>query len=137
MTIRNAIESDRDRVIHLWESAGLTRPWNDPIADFDRAINGVTSEVFVYEKDYEIVGTVMCGYDGHRGWLYYLAVAPGHQKIGIGSSLVAHAESWLASIGAPKVLLMVRTSNAGVHDFYKNSGYKLEETSTFGKFLTN
>ena len=133
--IRNAIENDRDRVIALWESTGLTRPWNDPVEDFDRAINTVTSEIFVAEEEYAIRGTVMCGYDGHRGWIYYLAVEPSSQSKGIGRALLVHCEEWLASIGAPKILLMVRTSNAGVKAFYEAAGYAVEETMVMGKFL--
>ena len=133
--IRNAIESDREHVIALWEATGLTRPWNDPILDFNRAIENVTSEIFVAEEEYVIRGTVMCGYDGHRGWIYYLAVEPSLQAKGIGSALLAHAERWLESIGAPKILLMVRTSNSGVKAFYQDAGYVEEETSVLGKFL--
>ena len=133
--IRNAIESDREHVIALWEATGLTRPWNDPILDFNRAIENVTSEIFVAEEEYVFRGTVMCGYDGHRGWIYYLAVEPSLQAKGIGSALLAHAERWLESIGAPKILLMVRTSNSGVKAFYQDAGYVEEETSVLGKFL--
>ena len=133
--IRNAIESDREKVISLWESTGLTRPWNDPVLDFNRAIANVTSEIFVAEEEYVIRGTVMCGYDGHRGWIYYLAVEPSIQAKGIGSALLAHAERWLESIGAPKILLMVRTSNSGVKAFYQGAGYVEEETSVLGKSL--
>ena len=133
--IRKAIESDREHVIALWEATGLTRPWNDPILDFNRAIENVTSEIFVAEEEYVIRGTVMCGYDGHRGWIYYLAVEPSLQAKGIGSALLAHAERWLESIGAPKILLMVRTSNSGVKAFYQDAGYVEEETSVLGKFL--
>ena len=133
--IRNATEADRESIISLWASAGLTRPWNNPIEDFNRAINGVTSEVFLSEEKYTITGTVMCGYDGHRGWIYYLAVADQEQGQGIGTSLLRKCEEWLASIGAPKVLLMVRSANAEVQEFYSKNGYKMEETSVMGKFL--
>ena len=133
--IRSASEDDRDAVIALWESAGLTRPWNDPIEDFNRAINGVTSEVFISEENYIAHGTVMCGYDGHRGWIYYLAVAESERGKGIGTSLLEKCEEWLASIGAPKILLMVRSSNVAVQEFYLKAGYKVEETSVMGKFL--
>ena len=134
--IRNAIESDREHVIAVWEVAGLLRPWNDPVEDFNRAIKNVTSEIFVAEEDYRIRGTVMCGFDGHRGWIYKLAVEPSTQAQGIGSALLAHAEKWLASIGAPKALLMIRSSNAGVQSFYEKSGYEVEETITMGKFFS-
>ena len=133
--IRNAVESDREHVIALWEATGLTRPWNDPIEDFARAINNVTSEIFVAEEDYVIRGTAMCGYDGHRGWIYYLAVEPSVQAKGIGSALLAYCESWLASIGAPKILLMVRNTNEAVKGFYAGAGYEDQETVVLGKFL--
>jgi len=133
--IRNAVEADRESVIALWESAELTRPWNNPVDDFNRAINGVTSEVFISEIEYVINGTVMCGYDGHRGWIYYLAVSESERGRGVGSALLQKCEEWLASIGAPKILLMVRSSNHSVQEFYSKAGYKVEETSVMGKFL--
>lgn len=133
--IRNATESDREHVIGLWESTGLTRPSHDTIEEFDSAINNVMSEIFVAEEDYIIRGTAMCGFDGRRGWVYRLAVEPSSQAKGIGSALLAHCESWLASIGAPKVMLMIREDNARVKGFYEAAGYEDQETIVMGKVL--
>ncbi|WP_051038822.1 GNAT family acetyltransferase, partial [Microbacterium sp. B19] len=106
-----AIE-DEDAVVALWEEARLTRPWNDPRADIRRKLT-VQPELFLVAVDGGVVvGTVMAGYDGHRGWLYYLASAESHRGRGVGRALVAEAERLLEALGCPKVQLMVRPDNA-------------------------
>jgi ribosomal protein S18 acetylase RimI-like enzyme len=107
----------------LWEAVGLTRPWNDPAADFERALTGPTSTVLGVRDGAQLVGTVMVGHDGHRGWVYYLAVAPDRRREGLGARLMAAAEEWLRSAGAVKLLLMVRDENDPVHGFYERLGY--------------
>lgn len=88
MQIRSFRESDRTAVIALWHDCGLTRPWNDPDADIDRAVANATSDILVAEHDGRLSGSVMCGYDGHRGWVYYLAVAETARKTGAGRLLI-------------------------------------------------
>lgn len=126
---------DADAVVALWTAAGLTRPWNDPYRDIDRKLT-VQPELFLVAVDAErIVGSVMAGYDGHRGWLYYLAVDPVRRGERIGSSLVAHAERLLYGMGCPKVQLMVRPENAAARGFYEALGYESFDTWATGKRL--
>jgi ribosomal protein S18 acetylase RimI-like enzyme len=122
----------------LWEHTGLVRPWNDPVGDFRRAIEGETSAVLGVMDGVEgdrVIGTAMVGVDGHRGWVYYVAVAPDAQQQGLGSELMQAAEAWLRANNAPKVQLMVRTTNAAVVAFYERLGYSDQSTAVLGKFL--
>ena len=135
MNIREATAPDRGEVIALWEACGLTRPWNDPIADFDRAIGWAGSTILVAEFDDVAVATVMIGYDGHRGWVYYLAVDPTRQQAGLGRATMAAAQDWLAAKGAPKVQLMVRADNEGALAFYESLGLERQNVVTFGRFI--
>ncbi|WP_102191912.1 GNAT family acetyltransferase [Microbacterium aurantiacum] len=140
--IRAFRPQDADGVVALWEEAGLTRPWNDPRLDIERKMS-VQPELFLVagvpasaDTDAErIVGTVMAGYDGHRGWLYYLASADDHRGQGIGRSLVAEAERLLHAMGCPKVQLMVRDGNDDVLGFYDRLGYERFTVSNTGKRL--
>ena len=126
---------DEDTVVALWESAGLTRPWNDPRADIRRKLT-VQPELFLVAVDGDdLVGTVMAGYDGHRGWLYYLASAETHRGRGIGRALVAEAERLLEALGCPKVQLMVRPDNAAARGFYEALGYEPFDTWATGRRL--
>ncbi|MDF2992026.1 MAG: family acetyltransferase [Microbacterium sp.] len=126
---------DEDAVVALWDEAGLTRPWNDPHADIRRKLT-VQPELFLVAVDAEvIVGSVMAGYDGHRGWLYYLAAAASHRGSGVGRALVAEAERLLEALGCPKVQLMVRPDNVGARGFYDALGYEPFETWATGKRL--
>jgi ribosomal protein S18 acetylase RimI-like enzyme len=135
MILRTFSAADREAVISLWHEVGLTRPWNDPGRDIDRA-SGAWPHLFVVaERDGAVVGTAMAGYDGHRGWVYYLAVAPESQGRGIGRALLAEAESRLAALGCPKVMLMVRRGNESARGFYGTLGYGVDEVETFGKRL--
>jgi len=128
--------TDRAGVIALWEACGLTRPWNPPDADFDRAVAGPTSAVLGVVSDGQVVATAMAGQDGHRGWVYYLAVAPDRRRSGLGRCLMTAAEQWLADAGVPKVQLMVRTSNEAVLAFYDRLGYEDQETVVLGRWLS-
>ena len=135
MIIRVFEENDTDPVVALWESAGLTRPWNDPRKDIARKL-AVQPELFLVAEDgAQVVGSVMAGYDGHRGWLYYLASDPGRRGEGIGRDLVAAAEERLLAMGCPKVQLMVRPDNAAARDFYDALGYEPFDTWSTGKRL--
>lgn len=133
--IRAFREDDTAQAVALWEAAGLTRPWNDPYRDIERKL-AVQRELFLVAADGErIVGTVMGGYDGHRGWLYYLATAGTHRGQGVGAALVAEVERLLEAMGCPKVQLMVRPDNAGARGFYDALGYEPFETWATGKRL--
>jgi ribosomal protein S18 acetylase RimI-like enzyme len=125
---------DTEAVVALWQECGLTRPWNNPYQDISRKLT-VQPELFLVAADGGIVGTAMAGYDGHRGWRYYLATAPARRGQGIARRLVERAEDLLRELGCPKVQLMVRPENGGVHDFYASLGYESFETWNTGKRL--
>ncbi|MCQ8242366.1 GNAT family acetyltransferase [Rhizosaccharibacter radicis] len=119
-----AVAGDEVAAVALWKAAGLAGFGNDPVADFHLALLGPSSAVLVAEDaGGTISGTVMVGHDGHRGWLYYVAVAPAARGQGVGRHLVAVAEQWLRARGTPKVQLMVRPANAAVAGFYHRLGY--------------
>jgi ribosomal protein S18 acetylase RimI-like enzyme len=135
VTIRVFEESDTETVVALWESVGLTRPWNDPRRDIARKL-AVQPELFLVAEDEDrVVGSVMAGYDGHRGWLYYLASDPGRRGEGIARGLVAEVEARLLAMGCPKVQLMVRPDNASARGFYDALGYEPFDTWSTGKRL--
>lgn len=123
MNIRSAVAQDEAAVISLWETCGLTAPQTDPVRDFSFAQGKVASDILVAEAG-EIVGSVMVGHDGHRGWLYYVAVTPRLRRRGIGRLLVEAAEAWLKERGVPKAHLMVRETNHQVAAFYERIGYE-------------
>ncbi|GAT72882.1 GNAT family acetyltransferase [Microbacterium hydrocarbonoxydans] len=135
MEIRTFAAGDIDAVIALWKEAGLTRPWNDPRADIDR-MRAVWPDLLIVAADGgSIVGSVMAGYDGHRGWLYYLATAAARRGEGIASALVREAEHRLLELGCPKVQLMVRPGNEIVFAFYDRVGYERFDIGMSGKRL--
>lgn len=135
MQITTAKESDREDVIALWEACGLTRSWNDPAADYHRALATQTSAILLANQEASILASVMTGFDGHRGWVYYLGVLPDHRGRGLGRILMAAAEAWLRDRGAPKIQLMVRDDNEAALGFYKALGYELQPVVTIGKRL--
>jgi ribosomal protein S18 acetylase RimI-like enzyme len=137
MHVRQFADADADAVVSLWHQAGLTRPWNDPWADVRRK-QLVQREMFFVAVDEEgVVGTVLAGYDGHRGWIHYLAVARGERGTGLGRTLVEHAETALRALGCPKVQLQIRPDNAAVIDFYEHLGYAPYEAINMGKRLVD
>jgi ribosomal protein S18 acetylase RimI-like enzyme len=133
--IRAALSADRASVIALWHACGLTRPWNDPVQDFTRALAGETSTVLVADGESGLTGSVMIGDDGHRGWVYYLAVAESARRTGLGRALMAAAEEWLKARGCPKIQLMVRDSNEEALGFYAALGLEPQGVVTLGRFL--
>ncbi|MDQ0645265.1 GNAT family acetyltransferase [Microbacterium murale] len=139
-TVRAFERHDADAVVSLWHEAGLTRPWNDPHEDIERKLR-VQPELFLVaempsaDDMNRLVGTVMAGYDGHRGWLYYLATSPDLRGAGIGRALVSEAERRLTEMGCPKVQLMVRRGNEAVLDFYDQLGYERFDVANTGKRL--
>ncbi|PWD52424.1 GNAT family acetyltransferase [Serinibacter arcticus] len=124
----------RAAVVSLWEACGLTRPWNPPHRDLDDALAGPTSTVLVAVEDGLVLGSVLAGYDGHRGWLYYLAVAPDRRGAGLARTLITTAEGWLARQGARKVQLMVRRGNPA-EAVYPALGYEAQDVAVYGRRL--
>lgn len=133
--IRPFAPADLEPVVALWEDAGLTRPWNDPRADALRA-HRLQPELFlVADNGVRIIATVMAGDDGHRGWVYYLAVAVDQRGAGWGRRLMARAESLLWERGCPKLQLMVRADNSAIIDFYQHLGYEPSDVLVLGRRL--
>jgi ribosomal protein S18 acetylase RimI-like enzyme len=133
MTIAELTAGHCADAVALWIAAGLARPWNDPVADLDRALAGPSSTVLAaLGDDGGLVGTVMVGHDGHRGWLYYLAVDEARRGEGIGRALVAAAEAWVAD-AVPKVQLMIRADNVAAVAFYERLGYERSDVTVLGR----
>ena len=130
-----AAAGDAEALIALWKACGLTRPWNDPAADCARAIAGPTSAILLRREAGAISASVMVGEDGHRGWIYYLAVAPQWRRRGLGRAMVDAAEVWLRARGVPKLQLMVRNDNHEALAFYAALGLARQEVATLGRFL--
>ena len=135
MQIRPFQAADEAQVVGLWQACGLTRPWNDPRKDIARKLL-VQPELWVvgWQGD-KLVASAMAGFDGHRGWVNYLAVAPQKQGQGLGRQLMQYVEQALQAQGCPKLNLQVRTSNAAVIAFYQHLGYALDDTVSLGKRL--
>ncbi len=135
MRIRSFDESDTEAVVALWRECGLTRPWNDPYTDIRRKL-AVQRELFlVGESDGVVVASAMAGYDGHRGWVNYLAVAPPHRGAGHGRALMAEIEQRLEALGCPKLNLQVRADNEAALGFYRSLGYAPDAAVSLGKRL--
>jgi ribosomal protein S18 acetylase RimI-like enzyme len=135
LTIRAFQDADEAAVVELWTRCGLVRPQNDPRKDIQRK-GRVRPDLFLVGlAGDKIVATIMIGYEGHRGWINYLAVNPDHQRRGLGRQLMAEAERLLRAEGCPKINLMVRTSNATVVAFYQALGYAVDEVVSLGKRL--
>ncbi|MFP5219622.1 MAG: GNAT family acetyltransferase [Actinomycetes bacterium] len=124
-----------DAAVRLWHEAGLTRPWNDPVADLARALEGPSSTVLAALDTDRLVGTVMLGHDGHRGWVYYLAVDRAARRQGVGSALVRAAEQWLVDRRIVKLQLMVRVDNDVAVGFYRALGYDVVDVTVLGRRL--
>lgn len=126
---------DKESVVVLWRQCGLVVPWNDPTADIERKLE-VGGELFlVGELTGEIVATVMGGYEGHRGWINYLAVSVKYRRKGYGRAIMAEVERRIRARGCPKINLQVRSTNSDVISFYRSLGYKVDEVVSLGKRL--
>ena len=137
MQIRPFERCDEAAVVGLWQECGLTRPWNDPHKDIARKLE-VQPELFlVGVLDGEVVATVMAGYEGHRGWVNYLAVAKRFRGRGYGRALMRYVENLLRLRGCPKLNLQVRNSNPQAIEFYRHLGYEQDEAVSLGKRLTS
>ena len=125
----------QNAVIDLWKKCNLVVSQNDPVVDVQKKLD-VQSELFLIALlKNEVIGSVMAGYDGHRGWLYYLAVLPEYQKKGYGGKLVKRAINELRKLGCLKVNLQVRSDNASLVNFYKHLGFKEEKRISLGMRL--
>ncbi len=135
MEIRAFVNADRERVVELWRQCDLVRPWNDPNRDIDRKVAVNDGLFLVGELDGTIVATAMAGYDGHRGWVNYLAVDPERQGNGLGAELMADIEARLVGLGCPKLNLQIRTDNEGAIAFYERIGFSVDAALSMGKRL--
>lgn len=135
MNIRTYQIKDEGAIIQLWVDCGLVVPQNNPKRDIERKLK-VNPELFlVGEQDGEVIASCMAGYEGHRGWINYLAVSPKLQRKGLASKIMSHAEKLLVEIGCPKINLQVRSSNTKVIDFYKSLGFCDDNVLSMGKRL--
>lgn len=147
--IRAFAEADRRGLVDLWRRCELTRPWNDPDRDIDRKVahsgglfvaldapTQATTDTTV-DTTTQVVGSVMAGYDGHRGWVNYLAVDPAWRGSGLGRRLMVVAEEYLRAVGAPKINLQIRTENVGAMAFYHAIGFDTDTVVSMGKRLVD
>ena len=135
VAIRCCRESDEDALVELWSHCGLVRPWNDPRRDIARKLAVQRDLFLVASAGGRVIGSVMAGYEGHRGWINYLAVAPESRRSGIGRALMAEAERRLRALGCPKVNLQVRRDNAEAAAFYARIGFREDDVVSMGKRL--
>jgi hypothetical protein len=135
LTIAPIEDADIAEVIALWRRCGLTRPWNDPAADIALARKGPNAAVLAGRNGGGIVASVLVGHDGHRGWVYYVAVDPDCRHHGYGRVVMDAAEGWLRRRGIEKLQLMVRPDNSQVQTFYQSLGYLAQERIIYAKWL--
>jgi ribosomal protein S18 acetylase RimI-like enzyme len=135
LAISSITDADVPVVIALWQRCGLTRPWNDPAADIALARRGANATILIGRAEDAIVASGLVGHDGHRGWVYYVAVDPDHQKKDYGRAIMAAAEEWLLAQGIEKIMLMVRPDNTQVRAFYDRLGYATQERVVYAKWL--
>ena len=135
MVIRPFNECDRTAVLELWQQCRLVVPQNDPNKDINRKLQKDPELFLVGELEGSIVATVMAGYEGHRGWINYLAVDPGCQRQGLGRELMLHAEQLLLQAGCPKINLQIRSANTDAIAFYESIGFRQDDVISFGKRL--
>jgi len=134
--IRTFRPGDQSGVINLWRQCGLIVPWNNPETDIQRKLSTSPDLFYVGVLDGELIASCMAGYDGHRGWIYFLAVISAYQREGFASRLIDHVESELIKLGCPKVELMVRKTNENVISFYQSAGYDIDPVMVLSKRLT-
>ena len=133
--IRKYCEDNRESVIALWSQCGLIAPQNKPERDIERKLKVNPEWFLVGELDGKIIATCMAGYEGHRGWINYLAVSPRYQRQGLATEMMQEAEKILKDAGCPKINLQIRTSNTDVITFYKAIGFKKDDVVSMGKRL--
>lgn len=135
LAIAPIVDADVADVVALWQACHLTRPWNDPAADIALARKGSNAAVLVGRDGAAIVATVLVGHDGHRGWVYYLAVDQARRGKGYGRVMMDAAERWLRGHRIEKLQLLVRADNSRVKSFYQSLGYSEQERIIFAKWL--
>lgn len=132
MRIRTFKPADGESVVELWTACGLVKPQNDPWRDIRRKTEDSAWGFLVAEDSSAVIGTVMAGYDGHRGWINYLACLPSRQRRGVGSALMSHAAELLRLRGCPKINLQVREGNDSALAFYASLGYRQDRVTSLG-----
>ena len=135
MKIRSFKQEDKEAVIILWRNCGLVVPQNNPEQDIERKLKVNPEWFLVGEIEGKIIASCMAGYDGHRGWIYYLAIAPGFQRKGFAGQMMQRAEELLKAAGCPKINLQVRETNLKVIEFYKSNEFTNDKVISFGKRL--
>ncbi len=135
MKIRPFQTADQEAVIQLWIQCGLVVPQNNPAQDIERKMKVNAEWLLIGELEGQVVATCMAGYEGHRGWINYLAVKPDLQRQGLGKQIMVHAEKLLADAGCPKINLQIRAGNLQVIKFYESIGYKQDPVVSMGKRL--
>lgn len=135
MSIRAFEEQDGPRVVQIWRECGLVVPHNDPGKDICRKMRVNPEWFLVGVVDGEIVATCMAGYEGHRGWINYLAVLPSHRRRGFARQLIVEAERLLRAAGCPKINLQIRSTNTAVIAFYEKLGFTIDPVTSMGKRL--
>lgn len=135
LRIRAYRETDQAAVVALWRECGLVRPWNDPVKDIQRKLLVQRDLFLVGTLSGRLAATVMAGYEGHRGWINYLAVAGDSRGRGIGRRMMDEAEARLRAIGCPKINLQIRSSNAEAVPFYRSLGFSVDDSLSMGKRL--
>jgi ribosomal protein S18 acetylase RimI-like enzyme len=135
--IREITDDDVDQVVRLWAASGVARPWNDPAKDIEFARRGPHSTILVAVEEGRVMATAMVGEDGHRGWVYYVAVSPESQGIGLGRQIMDAAEAWLKKRGVWKMQVLIRADNETVKHFYERLGYRNTNVTCFQKILSH
>jgi ribosomal protein S18 acetylase RimI-like enzyme len=129
-------EADQDGVLDLWSEVFPDSPlWNNPLDDIRRKLGCQPEGFLVAFVNGEVAGTSMAGFDGHRGWIYYVGVLPKFRRLGLGTALMRRAEEYLTTAGCPKLNLQVRMGNTDAVAFYESLGYHVEERISMGKLL--
>lgn len=135
MKVASLTQADIPGVINLWQRCGLVRPWNDPEADIALARRDGNADVLVGRDGDTIAASVLVGHDGHRGWVYYVAVDPDHQRKDHGRAIMTAAEDWLRARGIEKLQLLVRGDNVPVKAFYESIGFGEQDRIVYAKWL--
>jgi ribosomal protein S18 acetylase RimI-like enzyme len=135
MKIRPFEVSDQTEVIELWKACQLIVPWNDPLKDIARKLKVDADLFLVGEAEGKIIASVMGGYEGHRGWINYLAISPQQRRKGYGKKIMQLVEQRIRQKGCPKINLMIRASNTAAVSFYQSLGYDPETSVALGKRL--
>jgi ribosomal protein S18 acetylase RimI-like enzyme len=133
--LRSYRPGDHEALVSLWSICELTRPWNNPHRDIDRKLARDGDNLLLLEEGGQLIASVMVGYEGHRGWVNYLAVHPDHRRQGLGRLLMDVAERRLRDLGCAKVNLQVRASNETATEFYRQIGYTVDDVVSLGKRL--